>query len=289
MGAALTRPKVVVRYDGQAGPIVALVGGIHGDEFYGPAAILAIAKRLKAVEVRGEVILVAAANPFAVVERARSSAQVPGNLNRQFGSNPKAAHPALYAMAQWLWTTHFSRAAVLVDIHSGGHQRMLPHARFTGNSEEILPMVRAMGIEHAMKYGSLPPGLLISRGRCNGSMALGLEVGGGLELNPQLLRKLSDGLWNLLIHLRVVDGAERKLRMPRLVTPGKKLRASAPGVFIPRVSVGDKLRKGDVVGEFTLFSSSKSRPVRALNDGTVFTLLTGGPAAKGETVVEIVS
>jgi len=289
MGRIIRRPTVVIRSDGRPGPVVAFVGGVHGDEFYGPAAVLIIAKRLAATAVHGEVILVPAANPFAVEERARSSARVRGNLNRQFGSEARSADRTLYLLAQRLWEKHLARADVLIDIHSGGHQRMLPHARFTGAPSEILPITRAIGINYAMHYASLPSGLLISKARSEGARALGLEIGGALELDQRLLRKLSDGLWNLLIHLDVVRGVERKSTAPDLVRPGTKQRASVPGWFIPRVDVGANVRKGETLGTFTSLRALRDRQIRALRDGKVYTILTGGPTTPGETLIEIVS
>lgn len=288
MAPATTSPKVVTLSDHRPGLTVALIGGVHGDEFYGPAAILAVEKRLRDRDIVGKVILVAVANPFAAIERSRSAVQLAGNLNRQFGDAPRAADPKLYALARTLWVEHLSQADVVVDVHSGGHQRILPHARFSGDSEKVVPLVGAIGIQYAMKYRSLPPGLLISRARQNGITSFGLEVGGGLELHPPVLRSLSAGLWSLLVHLGVVAGTAKKVVMPRLVSPGPKQRANTSGFWIPMVDVGERVGKGDRVGEFTSFFSHQSRWICARSHGIVFTVLTGGPAARGETMVEIV-
>lgn len=279
---------MTVRSSGVEGPVIAIVGGVHGDEFYGPATVVAVAKRLQDIEVRGKVILVPNANPFAVGERARSSRRVRGDLNRQFGEIPLAADPVLQSVAEEIWSAHLSRVQVLADIHSGGDHWMLPHVRFTGEPISVLPLVQAMGIEYAMRYRSLPPGLLMSRSRRSGAVAMGIEVGGGHELEEDVLAMITEGIWGLLRYLGVVAGEQIRSRTPSVVSPGVKQRASAPGIFIPSVDVGAVVNRGDSVGEFTTFATLRSGPIYAPTAGTVFSLLKCGPADRGTKLVEIV-
>lgn len=288
MSVGIRHPAVTVCSSGRAGRVLALVGGVHGDEFYGPALVVAVAKRLRQIAIRGEVILVADANPFAVDERARSSKTVCGDLNRQFGDKPAPADAILRSTAQELWNRHLSRADVLVDVHSGGEHRMLPHARFTGDPADVLSIVGAMGIDYAMRYRSLPPGLLISKSRGAGAAAVGIEIGGGHELNPDILKMMLEGVWGLLGYLGIVAGLQVRSRTPTVVAPGEKLRASAPGLFLPSVDAGQAVEQGDIVGEFTTFTSLRTRSVRARTSGTVFSILMGGPAGLGAKLIEIV-
>ena len=53
--------SLFVRSSGQPGKCVALVGGVHGNEFYGSAVVMVLVERLHNASVTGEVIVVAGA------------------------------------------------------------------------------------------------------------------------------------------------------------------------------------------------------------------------------------
>ena len=279
---------VLVYTRGRPGPDIAIVGGIHGNEFYGPAAILSLRNQLRAALVSGTVRLVPAANLAAVVERSRSAAGARGDMNRQFGTTARNSSEKLFYVAQDLWNEHLAGCDVLVDLHSGGRCELLPHVRFSGAEESVLPLVGALGIKYGMKYGSLPPGLLISRARHDGAVSLGVELGAEHRVESRTLESLVKGLVNLLRFIGTLKGPYITSPLPILVRPGEKRRSGVEGFFFPTVSVGRHVKEGEELGVFTSLQSLRSRKVYAWTSGLLFTLLTAGPARKGEKLAEIV-
>jgi predicted deacylase len=102
--------------DGVSGPTTAVVAGIFGDKPLSSLAAWELVRRLEAQPVRGTVLVVPAANPFALEAGTRAG---PDGLwlNRRFPGSPmgfttdQLAHALLAELA--------SRADCLVDLHSG--------------------------------------------------------------------------------------------------------------------------------------------------------------------------
>ena len=74
----------VLRIDAGPGPAVALMAGVHGDEWEGQAAILELWHQLPGILNRGTVYLLPAANAEASLAGRRLSPNDGGNLNRAF-------------------------------------------------------------------------------------------------------------------------------------------------------------------------------------------------------------
>ena len=70
------------------GPTALLTGGNHGDEYEGVTALLKLAGRLRAEDIRGRVIIVPMMNHPAVLNGTRTSPLDKGNLNRAFPGSP---------------------------------------------------------------------------------------------------------------------------------------------------------------------------------------------------------
>ena len=81
-----------------SGPTVLMIGGVHGDEFEGPAALMRLAQDLREEDMTGRVILMPALNHPALNASSRVSPLDGQNLNRAFPGDrdggPTAVLPA---------------------------------------------------------------------------------------------------------------------------------------------------------------------------------------------------
>ena len=80
-----------------SGPTVLLIGGVHGDEFEGPVALLKLLHEVEAAEVSGRIIVLPALNAPAVHAASRVSPVDGGNLNRTFPGDPDGTPTAMIA------------------------------------------------------------------------------------------------------------------------------------------------------------------------------------------------
>ena len=120
----------VLKIEAGPGPAVALMAGVHGDEWEGQAAILQLWHLLPGVLQRGTVYLLPAANAEASLAGTRLSPSDAGNLNRAFLGAPARGYTESVAAA--LETRLLPRIQALVDVHSGGASlRYLPSSVIT--------------------------------------------------------------------------------------------------------------------------------------------------------------
>jgi predicted deacylase len=197
-----TRVPVYQISGGDSEKHVVYLSGLHGDEWYGVAAILRLWEILAGTNVNGKVTLIPAANVHAVVDRSRGSCELPGDLNREFTVEPTQSTGLLRRFAQALWKAHLWPSDVLVDIHSGGKHDLLVHARLEGDPDPLLPLIGYLGIEFAMRWEKFPEGLLVSRACGMGCRSFAVEYGHGWQLHEPKTGDLADRLLQLLVALR---------------------------------------------------------------------------------------
>jgi putative intracellular protease/amidase len=126
----------------QPGPILLIVGGVHGDEPAGAAA----AEQIRRWPIRcGTLAVLPRANPPALAARTRVIPGVEGNvrnLNRNF---PKAGHPGPGegepAQAIWAWVRSLKPTWV-IDLHEGGGTRAAG-SKSVGSSVIVQPSPEA--------------------------------------------------------------------------------------------------------------------------------------------------
>ena len=127
----------VLRIDAGPGPAVALMAGVHGDEWEGQAAILELWHQLPGILNRGTVYLLPAANAEASLAGRRLSPNDGGNLNRAFLGPPARGYTESVAAA--LEAKLLPRVEALVDVHSGGASlRYLPSSVITRYGRDAL-------------------------------------------------------------------------------------------------------------------------------------------------------
>ena len=85
----------MLRIEAGPGPAVALIAGVHGDEWEGQAAILDLWHHLPAILQRGTVYLLPAVNAEASLAGTRLSPADGGNLNRAFLGAPARGYTCL--------------------------------------------------------------------------------------------------------------------------------------------------------------------------------------------------
>lgn len=271
------------------GPQVAIVAGVHGDEWYGVAAVLRLIRRLRRQPIEGRVVLVPAANIAAIRERSRRSCEVVGDFNRSFHRKATSEMSPLERFAEELWTKHLCDVDTLVDLHSGGAHEILPHARAEGDPAKVLPLVSTLGLDYLMLWKPFPPGLLVGRALSEGIPAVAVEEGSGHELTEHILDSLENRIDYLLDTLGILATEKDHLQSkPLTINRGSLIYAEAAGLFVPATSLGTAVKSGDVLGNLTTFRGTGETCFSATASGVVFSLLRVGPAASGEHLIEII-
>lgn len=184
-GAAASFPLIAIA-GRRPGKTAVFIGGIHGDEYEGPAALWQLADELDPEQLAGRVLIVPIANGAAFSAGTRTSPVDDVNLARIFPGDPNGT-PS-YRLADALMRHVVDGADLLVDSHSGGVRlAFAPVAGFyaadaaLGISAEAasasLALARAMRLPSLWRLPATP-GVLSCEAARHGIAVAGCEIGG---------------------------------------------------------------------------------------------------------------
>lgn len=284
---------------GQPGPTVLIMGGVHGDEFEGPAAILRLCDSLLPGDLRGQVILIPALNAPAFLASSRVSPLDGQNLNRAFPGDPNGGPTAM--IADFIECELMPRLDAVIDLHSGGRASVFaPTALATRTGD---PDLFARNLDLAEAFG-MPSVWILSAfndSRSVNSAAaragvpmIAAELGGGGGVDPALVTATEAGLRRCLVSLGVLgDAGDAPAPTPAHLVEIKDLSqtvmAPARGLFDRAISAGDTADMGQTLG-WLRFPEELDRarlPIVSPSDGFVLAHTNRGFVERGEFLVQL--
>ena len=264
---------------GGFGPVLLLNGGTHGDEYEGPTLLRQWAETWRPDKLRGTVVMVPVLNEAAFFAGRRDHPADGGNLARAFPGSLRGT--ASVRLAHLFDTQLLSQASHYVDLHSGGRAyELLPWTGFLTRDDAVGRTQRAMAAcfdDFWCWAGPFLPGRTLSAAHARNIPAIYTECRGAGGLEPRDLRALQRGLENLLVWCGCLSTPRRRLRRQKMRTAGDPQEAHlqvhhpAPsdGLFVPGAKLGQRVRKGQLLGYVHALSSAKKTPVRAERTGRI--------------------
>lgn len=263
----------VITLSGGPGPCVLVLGGVHGDEFEGPAAMMRLARDLDPAEVAGRLVLMPAANAPAFAARARCSPLDGGNLNRAFPGDRDGGPTAM--IADWLQREMIPRCAAVIDLHAGGKASVFVPCSLpqTGIDPALdaanMALARAMGLPVIWRLGVNNDNRSVNAACARaGVPCVAAELGGGGGVDPQVTDMAEAGLRRVLRHLGLLatapaapEGANAAL--VEIADPADHVFAPARGLFDRRCAAGAVVAAGDLAG-WLHFPEEPGRPSQPL-------------------------
>lgn len=253
-GTPLGIPVSVVT-GARPGPRLALIAGIHGDEFENCESIRRFLRRLDPSRLRGTIIATPQANPSAFEVQSRHSGTDHLDLNRCFPGNEGGFVTQQVAAA--LTRRFIDGADYLLDMHSGG--MVLDLAPFVGFDatpgeigEKSFALAKSTGLE--VLYGSVPfPNVLRLEAARRGVPAILVEIGSQGRLVEELVELSCTVLANVVRSLGMVDDdpaprAAIRHRIVQAPATGEFMHAKTGGFLTHRVTLGQIVEAGDVLG-----------------------------------------
>lgn len=274
------------------GPRLVFTAGVHGDEYEGVRALGDLARELNSADLRGTLLIIPVCNPEAFAAASRTSPLDGGNLNRSFPGRPDGTPTE--RLAHLLMEEVVRGAALLVDLHAGGTR----YAFMTlAGYREMDGRVGADSYRAAWAFG-LPevwvmnPNLgVFSYEACRaGVPALGVETTGTGGAREEDIATLKRGLYGVLEAWGLLGGAGvRPVPHQRRTLRGAWTLSEATGLFRPRVTLGQRVRAGDLMAEILDIWSKPQRELRADHDGVVAAICHAGRIAAGDWAVWLMS
>ena len=250
-------PVPIACIAGGDGPTVLLSGGVHGDEFEGPAALMRLLQDLSPSAINGRIIILPALNTPAVLASSRVSPLDQINMNRAFPGDANGGPTQM--LAHFIETCLLPECDAAIDLHSGGKAAVFAPCVLTQADMETAIGKRNMALADA--FGA-PFTWLSGRHNDNRSVnaaaarqgvsMIAAELGGGGGCDPRMTDFAERALRRCLHHLGILSLAvEAESEVSRLVqfsTPGHNLTAPAFGLFDRQFSIGDEVGVGDRAG-----------------------------------------
>ncbi|OMH38355.1 N(2)-acetyl-L-2,4-diaminobutanoate deacetylase DoeB [Motiliproteus sp. MSK22-1] len=250
------------------GPTALLSGGNHGDEYEGITGLLKLANELEADQINGRVIIVPAMNYPAVLNGSRTSPIDQGNMNRSFPGDPQGSITERIA-------DYFTRYLVplcdyALDIHSGGKTLdIIPFAaahRLPDSAQEAacIEGAKLFGAPDALTLFELDASSLYDTAVENqGKVFVTTELCGGGTSTPETVAMADRGIRNFLIFAGITKGEYHLPPVTRILDiPDAScyLLSEHQGVLEMCVSLGDKIRKGDLIARIHTLERTGERP-----------------------------
>lgn len=99
------------------GPCLLILAAIHGDEYEGVQTVIELGRSLSPEHIRGTVLMVPIANPYAFRAADRLTPEDGCNLAREFPGNPEGT--VTERLAWQIGSCLIEKADFLLDLHSG--------------------------------------------------------------------------------------------------------------------------------------------------------------------------
>ena len=247
---------VSVVHGSRPGPVVTLLGAVHGDVLVGPLALT----YLCGPNFMGEDRLIDP-NAIAGTIRIIPIINLPGyrrrtryfpdrrDLNRSFPGNPDSNTTS--RVASGVWKNLVLGSDYIIDFHSAAKGRTnVPQIRANLAHPSSNRIARGFGIETILDSEG-PRGSLRRTANENDMACITFEGGGPDEADPESVQISMYGIINILRTLRMLPGYPSKPRFRMLASGSVWIRSDQGGLLDVLAPAGSFVEEGEIVATVT--------------------------------------
>lgn len=246
-GVPVSTPVLVVN-GAFPGPTLCLTAAIHGDELNGIEMVRRIMHDLRPTKVSGAVIGIPIVN---VQGFRRGSRYLPDrrDLNRYFPGNPSGSAAA--RIAHSFFTNVITACDALVDLHTGSFERAnLPQIRADLRNPDVVTLTQGLGAM-VILHSTPAVGTLRHAATRAGIPSVTVEAGGPSQLELNEVKHGVKGIETLINSLGMIKKRRLWGDPEPIYYRSSWVRANNGGILLTVVSLGNTVRKGDLLGTIT--------------------------------------
>ncbi|MEM9856036.1 MAG: succinylglutamate desuccinylase/aspartoacylase family protein [Bacteroidota bacterium] len=277
--------SVTVARGKEPGPVLLLLGGLHGDEINGIEIVRRMIENKWNVPERGSTICIPILNIFGFIHFSR---YVPDgkDVNRSFPgskSGSLASRVAYYLMKEIIPKMDYG-----IDFHTGGDDRSnFPQVRCMMNDPENAELAKAFHAPFSLNSPYRPKSLRQSAAKL-GKKILVYEGGESSRFDEHAIQEGLDGTLRVMKHLNMHDKAVAEPSSVNVYCKSSSwIRAKASGIFQSNVKNGQAVAKGQIVGHITDPFGDFKVPVKSTYHGYVIGLNNNPIIHQGDAVMHI--
>jgi predicted deacylase len=243
---------VIIAAGRRPGPVLWAQGCIHGTEVGGTLGLLRFVNGLDLKSMRGAVVAVMLANPYAFRAGARNTPYDGENLNRVFPGARNAGTSG--QMADTLLGNALRVADAVVDLHSGGDRSIVPfYALYWNNGSPAATRAAALARAAATSdiWASTDrwlAGAMFAKATERGTPGLIIECGGGGQVKDADIDNFAAALTGIARALGIVPGEAPRQPRYREHDDARLVYSTRGGIFHAAVASGATVEKDAVLG-----------------------------------------
>ena len=266
------------------GPVLLLIGGVHGDETNGVAIVRDIIRKGYNKPKRGTIICIPVFNVIGYLNHDRKFPDG-RDLNRIF---PGSANGSLASQFAHKFTKEIAPLAdYVLDFHTGGADRdNFPNVRCFLKDKRLLEIAKVFGAPFTVNSPYIPKSLRQTMNKL-GKPILVYEGGKSLFLDQKAIDIGVQGALNVMKHLHMQVGKRGKRKDTVIINKSKWIRAPYSGMFQSVIKNGSRVSKRDVIGKISDPYGEFERNILAPFDCYVFGLNTAPNVYKGDAVYHV--
>lgn len=234
------------------GKTVVITGGTHGGEYPGIEAAIQLAKELMPEDVSGKIIIVHPLNVPAFQAKLQYIGPYDGkNLNREYPG--LATGTVTQKIAYTVTNQLHSIADFYMDLHGGDlHESLEPFVIYSKLGTDSVNKISKeaaslMGIKYTC--GSVSDNGSFGSAAKNGVPGLLAEIGQCGLWSEDEVSQYKAGVINVLKYLKVLEGMAEQIGEVINLEKMNGLNATVDGCWYSNVIAGQKVSKGEQVGE----------------------------------------
>ncbi|WP_209400987.1 succinylglutamate desuccinylase/aspartoacylase family protein [Pseudozobellia sp. WGM2] len=269
------------------GPTILIQAGLHGDEING----IEIVRRLLAEKqlniIKGAVIAVPILNIFGFIHFSRD---VPDgkDVNRSF---PGTKSGSMASRIAYHYTSEIlPHVDMGIDLHTGGGQRHnYPQIRFTEEDENSARLAEIFNAPISFPSSLIKGSFRNAAYRMNKPMIV-YEAGESMRFDDYSILEGTKGILNVLEHFEMLPPSDNEKfngQVSVRLQNRKWLRAPTAGMFIPKITNGSEIKKGQIIGIVSDTFGRRTKNIKAPFDGVVFCINHQAVINQGEALFHV--
>ncbi len=269
------------------GPVILIQAGLHGDEINGIEIVRRMIAEKRFKIDKGVVIAVPILNVFGFIHFSRD---VPDgkDVNRSFPgtkSGSMASRIAYHYVAEIMHQMDYG-----IDLHTGGGQRHnFPQIRYTQEDEKSVELAKVFNAPISFSSRLIKGSFRNAAYRMN-KPTIVFEAGESMRFDDYAIMEGMQGILNVLKHFKMIGKIEPyyQERIKTIPIKNRKwLRAPTAGMFIPEVTNGSEIKKGQEMGMITDTYAKRIKKIKAPFDGFVFCINHQAVVNQGEALFHV--
>ncbi|MEL7834683.1 succinylglutamate desuccinylase/aspartoacylase family protein [Fodinibius sp. Rm-B-1B1-1] len=266
------------------GPTLLLTGGLHGDELNGIEIIRRMIAKDQLMPKRGSVIALPLVNVYGFIQNVRGLPDGK-DINRSFPGVKGGSLARL--LAYTLMNEIVPQIDYGIDFHTGGSARAnFPQIRCTFDDDKNVELAKAFEPPFVV-HSSLIEKSFRKAAHKKGKHILVYESGESTRFDEFGIQEGMNGTLRLMKYLGMKTEAPKPIQQTETYRKTTWVRAKYAGLFKAKISLGDKVKRRQVLGYITDPYGNEQFKFKCPHEGRVIGLNYAAVVHKGDALLHL--